>query len=406
MHGWEPIQQQEQTITIQPRRSSLSNLEKDMAAGILNNGTPPCFSLYQPTHRHHPENQQDPIRFGNLVKALEESALQRYHRSEIEPILESFRALAENHGFWNKTRDGLAVLASADTFRIYRLHRPVRAMAVVADGFHLKPLLRILQRADRYHVLGVSRTEVRLFEGNRDALDEIEPPDGIPRTMVEALGAEITEPHQTVASYGGVGVGHSAMHHGHGGRETEVDLDTERFFRAVDRAVLEEYSQPSRLPLILAALPEHHHLFQRVSHNPFLRREGIDFYPPDQPGNDTLRRSAWNLIEPLYHTRVATMVEEYGSARPQGLADHNLHQIASAIREGRVARLLIEAEREIPGRINRDTGSIELGEAGDPQMGDLLDELGQEALTMGAEVVVLSENQMPSSSGLAAIYRH
>jgi hypothetical protein len=401
-----PRQPHEQTNAIQPRRSSVSNLEKDMAAGILNNPIPPCFSLYQPTHRHHPENQQDPIRFGNLVKALEESALRQHPRSEIAPILDSFRALAENHGFWNNTLDGLAVLASEDIFRVYRLHRPVPEKAVVADSFQLKPLLRILQTADRYHVLGVSRTEIRLFEGNRDVLDEIEPPDGIPRTMVEALGAEITEPHQTVASYGGVGVGHTAMHHGHGGRETEVDLDTERFFRAVDRAVLEEYSQPSRLPLLLAALPEHHHLFQRVSHNPFLRREGIAFYPPDEPGNDALRLSAWDLIEPLYHTRVATMGEEFGSARSEGLAGHNLHPIARAIREGRVARLLIEAQREIPGRINQATGGIELGEAGDPEMGDLLDELGQEALAMGAEVVVLAANQMPTSSGLAAVYRH
>ena len=30
-----------------------------------------CLSLYQPTHRRHPDNQQDPIRFRHLVKALE-----------------------------------------------------------------------------------------------------------------------------------------------------------------------------------------------------------------------------------------------------------------------------------------------------------------------------------------------
>jgi hypothetical protein len=34
----------------------------------------PCLPLYQPTHRCSPENQQDPIRFGNLVKKLEASS--------------------------------------------------------------------------------------------------------------------------------------------------------------------------------------------------------------------------------------------------------------------------------------------------------------------------------------------
>jgi hypothetical protein len=33
----------------------------------------PCISLYQPTHRRHPENQQDPIRYRNLLVELETS---------------------------------------------------------------------------------------------------------------------------------------------------------------------------------------------------------------------------------------------------------------------------------------------------------------------------------------------
>ena len=52
-----------------------------------------------------------------------------------------------------------------------------------------------------------------------------------------------------------------------------MDLDAERFFRAVDRAVLEHHSRPSGLPLILAALPEHHSLFRPLSENSFLVSE-------------------------------------------------------------------------------------------------------------------------------------
>lgn len=33
----------------------------------------PCLSLYQPTHRHYPGNQQDPIRFRNLVTEMRQS---------------------------------------------------------------------------------------------------------------------------------------------------------------------------------------------------------------------------------------------------------------------------------------------------------------------------------------------
>ncbi|MCR4291916.1 MAG: hypothetical protein NUV76_03460 [Candidatus Kuenenia sp.] len=292
----------------------MNAFDKDYAAGLLDNCEPPCLSLYLPTHRHHPDNQQDPIRFGNLGKALEESLLQKFPKDEIRPLLEPLLALVDDGDFWNHTLDGLAVLRARGMFRVYKLQRPVAELAVVADSFHAKPLMRILQSADRYHVLGLNRKEIKLFEGNRDALDEIEPAEGVPRTINEALGEELTEPHQTVASYGGVGAGHSPMHHGHGGRESERDIDVKRFFRTVDRAVLEHHSQPSGLPLILAALPEHHHMFHDVSHNPFLIHESVDIHPDALSSIDELRLRAWQLMEPRYLARLAALVEEFGNA--------------------------------------------------------------------------------------------
>jgi len=69
---------------------------------------PPCLSLYQPTHRHRPETQQDPIRFRNLVKELETLLRQKYPAAETQLILEPFEALAHDHDFWIHTLDGLA----------------------------------------------------------------------------------------------------------------------------------------------------------------------------------------------------------------------------------------------------------------------------------------------------------
>ena len=384
----------------------MNTLDQDYAAGRLDNCDPPCLSLYQPTHRHHPDNRQDPIRFGNLVKSLEESLLQQFTKDDIRPLLEPFTALADDRNFWNHTLDGLAVLGARGFFRVYKLQQPVAELAVVADTFHTKPLMRVLQSADRYLVLGLSRQAIRLFEGNRDALDEIEPAQGVPRTITEALGEELTEPHQTVASYGGAGGRQSAMHHGHGGKESEVDIDAERFFRAVDRAVLEHHSRPSGLPLILAALPEHHHLFHDVSRNPFLIQESIDIHPDALASIDELRQRAWQLIEPRYLARMAALVEEFGHARSRGLGDDDLAGVARAVVGGRVATLLIEARREVPGRIDAATGDIAPGDLTHPEVDDLLDDLGALALKRGGQVAIVPTERMPTKSGIAAIYRY
>jgi hypothetical protein len=366
---------------------------------------PPCLSLYQATHRRHPENQQDPIRFRNLVRELETSLRKKYPAVEARLLLEPFQTLAHDDDFWNRTSDGLAVLGGPGLFRVFRLQRPVNELAVVADTFHTKPLRCFLQSVDRYQVLGLSLQEIHLFEGNRDALDEIDPAPGVPRSIGEALGDELTDPHRTVASYGGVGAGSMPMHHGQGGKKDEVDNDAERFFRAVDRAVLEHHSRPSGLPLILAALPEHHHLFRQVSHNPFLMAEGLAINPNALP-IDELRERVWQVVEPQYQARLATLADAFAVAKSKGLGSDDLAQVAQAAAAGRVATLLIEADRQSAGRLDNSTGQVEVADLSHPQVDDLLDDLGELVGKMGGQVLVVPAEQMPGRTRLAAIYRY
>ena len=245
----------------------MGQLTTDVLRGLLGDHEPPCISLYQPTHRANPDNLQDPIRYKNLVRDIERSLREKY-RGEVRPLLERFRSLADDYDFWTHQRDGLAIVASADTFEVFRLQRPVKELAVVADSFHLKPLLRMVQSADRYQVLCLDRHEATLFEGNRDALDEVDAGD-MPTTITAALGEELTDPQRRIAYNA-----EPAVFHGQGGKKDEVDKDTERFFRVIDREVLDRFSRPSGLPLILAALPEYHAEFRRVSRNPFLEKDG------------------------------------------------------------------------------------------------------------------------------------
>ena len=195
------------------------------------------------------------------------------------------------------------------------------------------------------------------------------------------------------------------MHHGHGGKKDEVETDAERFFRAIDRAVLEHHSRPSGLPLILAALPEHHHLFRQVSHNPFLMAEGLTINPDALP-IDELRERAWQVVEPQYQARLATLADEFAVAKSKGLGSDDLAQVAQAAAAGRVATLLIESDRQIAGRLDSATGRVEVADLSHPQVDDLLDDLGELVGKMGGRVLVIPAEQMPGRTGLAATYRY
>ena len=387
----------------------MRQITTDQLTALLSDHTPPCVSLYQSTHRRFPDNQQDPIRFRNLLSQMEESLERSYPGKDLRGLIEKFRPLARDDSFWNHRTEGLAILASPETFQVFELQRAVPELLVVADSFHIKPLVRSLQALDRFQILGLNRHEAKLFEGNRIAVDEIELAAGVPRTIEAALGSELTDPHLTEASYGGAGGRGSAhavpsMHHGSGQKKDEVEIDEERFFRVIDRAILEHHSRPSGLPLILAALPEHHDLFRKVSHNPLLIDEGIRF-DPSSISADRLREEAWSTIEPRYRQRLATLCDNFAAARSKQLGSADVADVAQALVAGRVGTLMVENDRQIPGRIDRETGRIEFGGFDQPRIDDLLDDLAELTLKMGGEVVIVPVDQMPTKSGIAATYR-
>jgi hypothetical protein len=366
---------------------------------LLDKHGPPCISLYQFTHRHHPDSLQDPIRYRNLLRQLEGSLLQKYDRREARPLLEKFQPLSHDGEFWNHRTDGLAMLAAPDLFEVFELQRPVHENLIVADTFYLKPLLRISQSADRFQILCLTRDRAQLYEGNRDAIDPVEL-IGTPATVTDALGADLTPQHQSVRS----AAGQTPIYHGVGQKKEEVDRDRDRFFRAVDRGVMENHSKPTGLPLMLVALKEYHTPFRNLSRNPHLLSMGVDV-DPGAIGLDELRALAWEQMEPLYLERLALLVREYEVARTRQLGLDDLSEVAAATVAGRVENLLVEADRQIPGRVDLQFGRIETGTLSDPEVGDVLSDLAGTVLRMKGQVVIVPKERMPSETGVAATCR-
>lgn len=381
-------------------------LTKELIQELLAADQAPCLSLYMPTHRKHPENLQDSIHYKNLVRQMKESLLQKYSEVETQKHLEPFEALVENKTIWNHTFDGLAVFSATGLFKVVRVHQTFEELAVVADSFHTKPLRQYLQSLDHFHVLGLTLHDIRLFEGTRHALTEVELTDDTPQTITEALGEELTDKHTTVASYGGSGGESTPLHHGHGGRKEETEKDTERFFRVVANTIYEHYSKPSGWPLILAALSEHQSLFQKVNKNPLLLVNGISINP-SSVSLDKLANMAWDIMEPEYNKTLDNLVAIFEQARVNGKGSDDYKDIAIAAVEGRVDTLIVEADRIIPIRItNLVTGNTQKKDLTNPKVDDLLDDMGELVIKMGGQVMVLPSEKMPSKTGLAAIFRY
>lgn len=382
-------------------------LTRETLTELLNVAEQPCLSLYMPTHRAFPEREQDPIRFKNLVRELREQLQARFPDEQHDDLMRRFEAYQDDRDFWNHPRGGIAMLGGRDFFKVFTLYRSVPERAIANVHPHIAPLLRIIQSADQYQVLALSRDEVRLFEGNRDQLLEVELADKVPKSIVEALGSDLTAGDQS-GRPDGFGAasdrGDPFMHESGGsGKQDEIDSDRDRFFRAVDRAIIEHHSKASGLPLLLAALPENQAVFREISHNQQLVPGGVAI---DQAALEIkeLQSRCWEIMASQYSTRLDGLLDQYGAARGKGLAGDDLGEIGRASISGRIATLLVEADRVQPGKLDHASGQVTLesGEAGKP---DVLDELALHAMRNGADVVIVPTERMPCRSGAAAVYR-
>lgn len=380
---------------------------KSDLAVLLGPHDPPCVSIFMPTHRAFPACQQDPIHFRNLLNGVEQTLRQKYPGHATQDLQEKLRGLLEDHAFWTHRLDGLAVLGSPNDFQVFDLERAVPERAIVTDSYHVKPLLRIVQSADRYHVLCLQRDEAKIYEGNRDALTRLEIP-GLPTNAEEALGDAVFVLRREQVP-GGKSAGERFpaprgpnVPPGHPATRDDAKLDAERFFRAIDRAVWEKVSRPADLPLVLVALPEHQAVFRSESHNPRLLETGVERSPAGMSEKD-LRQSAWKCVEPNYLSSLQKICDDFEVARARGLASMDLADAAPAAHDARVGILLIEADRVIPGRIHPGTGQVV--QTGATQEDDVLDDLAEMVLRRKGTVVVVPKERMPSSTGLAAIYR-
>jgi len=95
---------------------------------------------------------------------------------------------------------------------------------------------------------------------------------------------------------------------------------------------------------------------------------------------EALRRAAWERISPFYLSRLAGLVSSFEEAQSKELGSADAATVADAAVAGRVATVLVEADRAIPGRVDLETGRISFDDMKDPRVDDLLDDLAEPIL--------------------------
>jgi len=361
----------------------------------------PCISLFLPTHRRYPETAQDPIRFKNLVSTTKSLLRKQYAPKEVQELLAPVEALPQDD-FWRQQTDGLAVFSSPDLTTYYQVPMPLPEMAVIADTFHVKPLLGFLQSNRHFFVLALSQNSVAFYEGAPYALGIVDMPK-LPASLAAALGIgrreSILNLH-SIAAGGG-----AAVFHGQGMPDAENKKDDlKRFFRAIDNA-LWELLREEHAPLVLVGVGYYHPLYRSVSRYPSVAEQGAEGNF-DSATPEEIHAKVWPIVSKLFRKREEEVAHEYVSRASQGQGTDDLHAIAQAAVDGRVRQLLVAESAHLWGVLDRASGAIvRHSSQRDTHDDDLLDDLAECVLTRGGEVLLMPAARMPTASPVAALLR-
>lgn len=363
----------------------------------------PLVSLYMTTHRHAPENRQDPIRYKNLVTEAKNLLELNYDRKDYEGILEPLDLLEtyRDADIWRKSKDGLAVLASTEGVTVYKLDYPVDEFVSVTDSFHIKPLIRNFQFGSHYYLLAIDENGFEVFEGDFHSIEKLEMPDGVETEFRK----EFDDYTNALSGMNGHQGSHSPTYHRYGDKSEVDEKDTEEHFRYAAKAVEENFAKYRSCPVILVGLPENQAIFRPVASIPTLLDESIDKPIGSMDEKEVLERAV-GIVTGVQEARIHDRLERFGSELSQGRASADPREIAHALAERKVEVLFIEQDTLIPGSFDPETGSLSYGADMLDASDDITDDLAQATYLQGGEVYVLPKDRMPADTGTAAIYRY
>lgn len=348
---------------------------------------PGCVSMYLPTSPVTKHAQADRIAMKNLTsEALRQLA--DHDKRAVRSIEEILFDVIDDDEFWAVQANSLALFATAEGLRTFRLPSRLKPAVEVSDRFHIKPLLRVMSVSQSAFVLALSQNNVRVIEVSADLPAYSLKVDGMPSDAASAAGkSSIKDRSPSGRIQGSEGI--------------KVRLT--QYARKVDLA-LRDFLAGRETPLILAAAEPLLSIYRSVNSYPQLASSVI-------PGNAEalsdaeLAAAARSILDEIFGKELDTLRAEFEQRTSQQRTTSDIAQAARAASRGAVQTLLIDIDEVVPGTMD-DDGAVTFAQNPSSASYGLIDEIARRALLSGARVLGVRRADIPGSGQLAAILRY
>lgn len=364
-----------------------------------------CISIFLPTHvtGEEVQHRRDArsldaelrlVRSELTAAGLPETALE--HR--LSPLFE----LTEDSDFWRHQSHGLALFATPHKLLTYRLPYAVKQEHRLAPAFHLLPLVPMLSGSGAFYLLALELERIRLFEGKRAGLAELDIRDLIPERLEERVGYDYEQKDLQFRSHHQAYKG--AGYHGHDGADRDRHDEIARYFRGVDQGLLTIFNKKPR-PLLIASQEFLAAIYREVSAYGLIEEKPVVCNLSECPDTE-LHRLAWQLMKPVFEKEGIRKWKKFLQFHGSGKASADLAEIFPALYEGKVDSLFVNPEHDVWGTYEPETNQINFEENPTPFSPSLLDWAVSQALQHGGRVYRKPAGELPAGASCAALYRY
>lgn len=349
-----------------------------------------CVSIYLKTTPVPQDAEASRIAFGNLIreaqKQLEEAG---FDKRRLAALMEQLLDLVDDDEFWRFQANSLAVFATPDALRTYRLANDLVSMVQVADRFHLKPLFRAVTFPHSAFILALSENAVRLVEMHADLPPVTVKVPGLPKDAASSVGKSTLNDRSF-----------SGRIHGSEGQNVRF----QQYVRQVDVA-LRPILAGRETPLILAATDRLASIFPKVNSYPHLLTETIAD-SPDRLRDAELAERARPILDNAYAQKLEGTRTLFDKRAGDRRTTTDISDAARAATFGAIDTLLIDIDSIVRGFVDDESGAVKFVEKDDAKAYGVVDEIAGRAFASGATVLGVRRADIPGEKELAAILRY
>ncbi|MGL4858298.1 MAG: hypothetical protein ACRC5A_00885, partial [Enterobacteriaceae bacterium] len=341
-----------------------------------------CVSIYIETTPVSTEQEASKISFSNAIKEVtQQLSAHNFDKRRLILLQDELEAVLEDTDFWRFHAHTLAVFATADQIRTFRLANKIQHHISVSQQFYLKPLLRAMTFPHSAYVLALSENAVRLVEFFASGAPQEIKLSEMPEDALSAVGRHSLTSR---AVQGRI--------HGPEGRK----LLLAQYTRKTDHA-LRPLLLNNPVPLILVTTELLSSIYRSTNTVLSLLPDTI-FTNPEHINLTDLVALARPELDKYYQSQLQELHELFDRRSKERRTTTDLSDAARAATQGAISVLLADIDSVVNGSVD-SAGNITFADNNDPWNVGIVDEIVKRAMMTGARVLAVRKEDLPGAQG-------